>query len=179
MAQKETPIPSAPSAPIAQTDSAIAQLQREHGGDSYHRFKLDSMTAANRHDIAMAQVDEDFSVPVIIEVFIPIVAILGAFWIVYKSIEAKRAIKLALIEKGMDASALAEPKNENSKKYSALRYGLLLCGLGLGLIVGMTASPFFGLRDDSAVLFTLASATLGGGLGMVAYHLMVRGTDQK
>lgn len=179
MAQNETPIPSAPAAPIVHTDSAIAQLHREHGGESYNKYKLDSMTAANRHDVTMATVKEDVPLPGIIGVFIPIIAILGAFVVVYKSIEAKRAVKLALIEKGLDASMLAEPTNEDSKKYSALRYGLLLCGLGLGLIVGITATKALFMDGRSSVFMTIASATLGGGLGMVAYHLMVRRADQK
>lgn len=178
MAQQDASIPKAPAAPVAQSDSAIAQLQQEHG-DAYHKFKLDSMTAASRHDLEMAQVREDVPVPGIIGVFIPIVAILGSFLIVYKSIESKRAIKLALIEKGMDASMLAEPTNEDSKKYSALRYGLLLCGLGLGLIVGITATSALFMDGDSTVFIVIACATLGGGLGMVAYHLMVRKAEQK
>jgi len=160
-------------------DSTIAALQMEHHGDAYYRYKLDSMTAVNKQEIELARVHDAIPIQGIIAVFIPIIAILASFWVVYRSIETKRAIKLALIEKGMDAAMLAEPTNENSKKYAALRYGLLLCGLGLGLLVGMMAVMALMIADDRSVFVIFACATLGGGLGMVVYHIMAKRADQK
>lgn len=183
---KEHEMPKTDStAASMQIDSTWNYLMQQPGG-AYYKYRLDSMTLANNSGVADAQLrmaeanarNNTNNLVDIFPVFIPIIATVGILWVVYRSNEAKRAIKMALIEKGINASLLYEPVNENSRKYAALRYGLLLCGLGLGLIVGLVVTISSHIREDHAVWVTLASAILFGGLGMVIYHLMVKRTDQ-
>lgn len=163
----------------AQTDSVVAELKREHDLTATYKFRLDSMTLANQADIAQSEQFNNTHYIEIVGVFIPVIAIVGGLYVAYKAIEAKRAVKLALIEKGMDAALLAEPINEDSKKYGALRYGLLIGGIGIGLIAGVIINAAIFLDDSSRTSVTIGCATLFGGLGMVTYHLMVKRSELK
>ncbi|MDZ4746648.1 MAG: DUF6249 domain-containing protein [bacterium] len=173
-------MPKSDTSTSAQSDSAVAQLKKEYELTATHKFQLDSMTLANRAAVAEFELrNETHTIEPIIAVFIPVIAIVGGLFVAYKAIEANRAVKLALIEKGLDAAFLAEPVNENSKKYGALRYGLLLGGIGLGLIAGVIINAAFYLDDRGSEWVTGGTAALFGGIGMVAYHLMVKRSELK
>ena len=88
--------------------------------------------------------------------------------IVYLSIRKKE--RMAMMEKGVDASVFFTPKKGNSY---ALKYGLLLIGVALGILIGnilATTSAF--MYEKEAAYFSMIF--LFGGLALVIYYFMAK-----
>ncbi len=88
--------------------------------------------------------------------------------IVYLSIRKKE--RMAMMEKGVDASVFFTPKKRNSY---ALKYGLLLIGVALGILIGnilATTSAF--MYEKEAAYFSMIF--LFGGLALVIYYFMAK-----
>jgi hypothetical protein len=157
--------PNADSSASADTSTLSAE----------QRYRLDSIAATRAYDLREMELHQQRQPDPedIIGVFIPIVAILGAFLVVWRSIESKRALRMAMIDKGMDPSLLEAPTDESSKKFGALRFGMLLAGVGFGLMLAIFIVSFWETGQyESAVFF--GSALLFGGVGLVAYHIIAR-----
>lgn len=100
-----------------------------------------------------------------------------AFGIVYISVTARHRQRMAMIEKGMDPRDLAD---RNAGKYVTLKFGLLMVGLGLGILMGYALSwvmpakpnPYDPDPDNPVPYFF--SILLCGGLALIAHHLIVR-----
>lgn len=169
---------------VAAPDSPSVSRQELLARDSaYQRFVLDSMELDHRaHIEAMeAQNGTGFHQPkpeAIIGVMIPIVSIIVVFFFLWRSNEAKKAVRLAMVERGMDPGLLQEQPYEMSRKYGALRLGMLLAGVGLGLLVGFTISTTVMPHDDFVPLVIIASALLFGGAGLILYHRMATKIEQ-
>ncbi|MFA0962726.1 DUF6249 domain-containing protein [Roseivirga sp. BDSF3-8] len=103
-------------------------------------------------------------------VFIPIVLFLSVFGIVYVAISARHKERMALIDKGLDANIL-HPKQEKKGRYGALKFGLLLIGAALGLLVGSSLANYTLMEEEVAFLSMLF---LFGGLGLVSFYFLVR-----
>lgn len=94
--------------------------------------------------------------------------IFGAiFGIVYLSIRKKE--RMAMMEKGVDASAFITKKRSD---YS-LKYGLLLVGVALGILIGNILSnlPSFEYVQEAAYFSMIF---LFGGLSLVIYHFLTK-----
>lgn len=89
-----------------------------------------------------------------------------------------------LIDK-LSESALAEGKFKGfnmTSSYSALRFGCLLLGLGLGILIGYTivcnSLPEYWMNEvnnevkETASIIFGASTLLGGGIGMLAAFII-------
>jgi len=155
---------SAAPAPMTSTDSA------------YHQFVLDSIRLEHEAAIEKIEAARGHRIPAesVIGVMIPIIAIISVFLWLWRSNEAKKAVRLAMIEKGMDPSMLMEQPNENSRKYGALRFGMLLAGIGLGLLVGFVICESLHLwEQDYVPLIIISSTLLFGGGGLIAYHWLI------
>ncbi len=139
------------------------------------RFRLDSIAQLREADIRELELHQQRrpNPEDIIGVFIPIIAIIGAFLVVWRSIESKRALRLAMIEKGMDPSLLEAPTDESSKKFGALRFGMLLAGVGFGLMLAIFLISLFNIGHFEPAVF-FGSAIFFGGVGLVAYHVIAR-----
>lgn len=170
---------------IAATDTpSISRHEVLAKDTAYQQFVLDSMAEERRAKIgeleAMNGTGYSRTEPeAIIGVFIPIVAILAVFLFLWRTNEAKKAIRLAMVERGMDPGLLNEQPNESSRKYGALRIGMLLMGLGLGCIVGFLVSIM--LMPDHGnfwPLVIIASSISFGGAGLIAYHRMATKLEQ-
>ena len=152
------------TAPEASTDSA------------YYQFVLDSIRLEHQATVEKLRAGKSSSIPAseVIGVTIPIFITLFVFLYLWRLSEAKRAVRVAMVEKGMDPSVLDVPVNENSRKYGALRIGMLLAGIGAGLLVGFGICEILGVWDEDWVaLIIISSALLFGGGGLIAYHRMV------
>lgn len=88
--------------------------------------------------------------------------------IVYLSIRKKE--RMAMMEKGVDASVFFTPKKGNSY---ALKYGLLLIGVALGILIGniLAATSAF-MYEKEAAYFSMIF--LFGGLALVIYYFMAK-----
>lgn len=102
------------------------------------------------------------------EVFIPIVMFLTIFGIVYLTVSARHKERMALIDKGLDASIL---KAENKGRFGALKFGLLLIGAALGLLVGSLLENYTRMEEPVAYFSMLF---LFGGLGLTLFYFIVK-----
>lgn len=103
------------------------------------------------------------------------------FALIFGVVYLKSRENMALIERGIN------PKTNNSSKpFVNLKYGLLLTGAGLGLIIayfidtvvlkhGATFTDAHGYiqqQDDSSPAIYFALVAIGGGLGLVISYAM-------
>lgn len=75
--------------------------------------------------------------------------VLDSLWLeknsqIQLSSEPIRSPDVARIEKGMDPSSLDVPHDESSRKFGALRWGMLLMGAGFGLLIGLMIVELLG-----------------------------------
>ncbi len=78
----------------------------------------------------------------------------------------RRKERMALIEKGVDASGLEFKQSVN---YYALKIGLLCIGVAIGLIIGATLVETTTLNNEAAYFSMIF---LFGGIGLVVSHFM-------
>ena len=103
----------------------------------------------------------EFLIPIVFFISIAVVAI-----IIRKFQNDER---LALIEKGGDANIFNRTSKSNS--YPALRYGLLLIGAGIGILVGNLVAESRVIDDEAAVFSCLM---IFGGIGLFASYFIER-----
>lgn len=85
--------------------------------------------------------------------------------IYYFSRNAKHKERMALIEKGMDASIFM---NEEMPYYSALMWGMLVFGIGLGSFLGYILSVYTSLGQEYMIP---TMSLMFGGLGLIGYYV--------
>jgi len=102
------------------------------------------------------------------EILIPILIPLGFFLMVFGVIYLYKKENLAMIEKGMN------PKNQPDRPvpYKNLKWGLLLVGSGLGLLIAFMLDQYIlpknrDYHDDSVAFIYFALLAIGGGLGLI------------
>lgn len=102
---------------------------------------------------------------------VPITLFLSIGVVLYAAIQARNRERMAMIEKGYDASLLEGHAVSRTGKYGALKFGMAAVGVGLGFLIGgileMTTQ-----MDEGVAYFSMI--TIFGGLGLIAYYLLVR-----
>ena len=162
--------------PAAADDTAAAPSVSTSADSNYQQFVLDSLRTEREGAIRLAHASKEDStntVVPIIAVFIPIILFIVLAIIIYRRIEATRIVRMTMIQNGMDPGLLNSAPDENSRKYGALRIGLLFAGIGLGLIVGLVVTHFMMMEEEVEVFIVIASSMLFGGTGLILYHKMV------
>lgn len=101
----------------------------------------------------------------VLGVMIPIVAIIGAFIMIVYVRRFENAERMAMIEKGVDASIF--PKKSRSP-FGALRASLLLIGAGVGLLLG----HFLDRAYDMEEVAYFSMLFLFGGIGLGISYLV-------
>jgi hypothetical protein len=99
------------------------------------------------------------------EVLIPITLFAGGFAMVFGITYLKTRENLAMLEKGFN------PKEHANRPapYKNLKWGLLLIGAGLGLLLAYILDNYVFLRgDNEAIYFALIG--IGGGLGLIGSY---------
>jgi len=92
------------------------------------------------------------------EIFVPISAFAMVLGIVYLSYRKKE--RMALIQTGRDASIL----KDDGRCYSSLKWGLLLFGVGLGLLLAEMLAKYQVMSSEAAY-FSMAS--IFGGMALI------------
>ena len=101
------------------------------------------------------------------ELLIPILVPLGFFALVFGVVYMIKRENMAMIEKGMNPKQFAN----RPQPYTNLKYGLLLVGSGIGLVLAYILDLYLvPNKDDEAIYFALIA--IGGGLGLIISYNM-------
>eukprot|EP00764_Aduncisulcus_paluster_P010099 gnl/Carplike_NY0171/3451_a4658_535.p1 GENE.gnl/Carplike_NY0171/3451_a4658_535~~gnl/Carplike_NY0171/3451_a4658_535.p1 ORF type:complete len:119 (+),score=7.50 gnl/Carplike_NY0171/3451_a4658_535:36-359(+) len=103
-------------------------------------------------------------------IFVPIGFFLALFAILYVYWTTRTKERLALIDKGADASIF----KEGDSKYVLLKWGIFLIALAVGVISGYALS---GVIDEVAAFFTMI--LFCGGLGLIVAYLVTNALLKK
>jgi len=106
------------------------------------------------------------------EILIPIALFISVFGIVYVFLTTRHKERMALIEKGADASLF----NSKPNKLSVLKYGMLLCGFALGLFLGNVIAATTTLKEEVAYF---SMTFLCGGLSLIVYYLIEKNLSKE
>lgn len=105
---------------------------------------------------------------------IPIVLFVGSFALVFGIRYLMNKEKMAMIERGIDPGL----RKATPKPFISLKFGLLMVGLGLGLLVALfTVRGIFGpdisnADEGQAVAVYFGSIFIFGGLGLIASYVI-------
>ena len=102
------------------------------------------------------------------EVIITIVAFAALFGIAYVFLVTRHRERMAMLERGVDASVFAPPRQSFSL---TLKFGMLFLGIGLGILAGHELHRHYGLAEEVAFL---SMVFLLGGLALMANFLIER-----
>ncbi len=89
--------------------------------------------------------------------------IFGIVWVI-----ADRNVKKALIQHGADAKTLKMDKDSNG----ALKFGLLLVGVALGILIGNFVAEATSMHEETAYI---SMTFLFGGIALLVYHFIIKG----
>lgn len=99
---------------------------------------------------------------------------IGAFALVFGIRYFSNKEKMAMIERGIDPGA----QKSTPKPFLSLKFGLLLVGLGLGLLVALfTVRAMFGsimsnVEEGQAVAIYFGCVFIFGGLGLITSYII-------
>lgn len=106
------------------------------------------------------------------EIIVPIVFFALVFGIVYLAISARNKERMALIEKGADASIFYTGKTPGTGKW-VLKVGIFAIGIALGILIGNLLESA-GMKEEIAYT---GSIFLFGGAALVAAYFIGRKVD--
>jgi flagellar biosynthesis protein FliQ len=102
------------------------------------------------------------------EILIPISLFLAIFGVVYLYFSTRNKERLALIEKGLDASIFRMREN-SSERVIILNLALLFIGIGVGVFIALLLSTYTSLDKGAlypAMIFLMAGISLFIGFKM-------------
>ena len=115
-------------------------------------------------------------------IFVPISLFLGAFAMIFGIRYLSNKEKMAIIERGIDPGV----QRATPKPFLSLKFGLLLMGLGIGLLVALfTVRGMFGREMTDSEISQSVAVYFGcigifGGLGLiVSYVIEKKWLDQE
>jgi len=102
------------------------------------------------------------------EFLVPIVLFICTFAMIFGIRYLINKERMALIERGIN------PKDGQSapKPFLSLKFGLLLVGLGLGLLVSLFTVIKTGMREEDAAALYFGCLSIGGGLGLICSYVI-------
>jgi len=106
---------------------------------------------------------------VLVSIIIPVASFALIFGMFYLYIITRHRQRLALIEKGADASIFGMGEGK-SGKYWTIRTGLFFVGIGAGILMGNLLANI-GLLD---VVAYMSMIFIFGGLGLILFHVIFR-----
>ena len=112
------------------------------------------------------------------DILVPMSMFLAIFGVVYLYLSTRNKERLALIEKGVDASIFMRGAQDRPPFYKVilLNLALLLMGIGIGAFVALLLATYTSLNENAlypAIIFTMAGASL-----FVGFNL-TKNLDQK
>jgi hypothetical protein len=108
------------------------------------------------------------------DVLIPLIIFGATFGIVYVIVSARHKEKMALIEKGADPTLFK--RQLKFSQYNVFKYGLLLVGIAVGIILAGIMAEIH-LINDVAAYFS--SILFFGGLALIVAFLLRKKLDKE
>ena len=105
-------------------------------------------------------------------VIVSIGAFLGIFGIAYVFLMTRHRERIALIDKGADASIFTD---KNQKYYPTLKFGMLFVGIALGILTGNWLDYTYEFSKGVAYL---AMVFLFGGISLILNFLIERNLNK-
>jgi hypothetical protein len=103
-------------------------------------------------------------------IFVPIGFFLALFAILYVYWTTRTRERLALIDKGADATIF----KGKSSKYALLKWGIFLIGVSIGVITGYALSN---VMNEAVAFFTMIF--FFGGLALIAAHFLTNKLEKE
>ena len=112
------------------------------------------------------------------QILVPISLFLMIFGIVYLIYSTRNRERLALIEKGVDASIFLEGRNNKvpSWKIFVLNFAFLLIGIGLGFFIALFLSTYTQMNSD--IVYPATIITMSG-VGLLAGFYKAKDLDKE
>jgi hypothetical protein len=104
------------------------------------------------------------------ELVIPIAVFALIFGMFYLYINSRHKQRMALIEKGADATIFFSDKPKASGKYWTLRLGMFFSGLAIGTLIGYLLT----LANVVEPVAYLSMIFLFGGLGLILFYIIFK-----
>lgn len=104
---------------------------------------------------------------------LPILIFLGAFALAFGIRYLSNKEKMAMIERGIDPG-VAKARPQAPMPFLSLKFGLLLVGLGIGLLLALFISRATGIDEDQAVAVYFGCLSIFGGLGLILSYAIER-----
>jgi O-antigen ligase len=101
------------------------------------------------------------------EVLVPIIMFAGGFAMIFGIVYLKTKENLAMVEKGMNP----KEKLNRPAPFRSLKWGLLLLGAGLGLLIAFFVDMNLPYRIEPAGIY-FALIAMGGGLGLIGSYFV-------
>jgi len=105
--------------------------------------------------------------PELVFIFLIICATAMVFGIRYMSNKEK----MALIERGIDPG-IAKARPAPPQPFLSLKFGLLLVGLGIGLLVALFTTVNSNLREEQSVAVYFGCLSIFGGIGLIISYII-------
>jgi len=104
------------------------------------------------------------------EVLIPLIVFGTIFGVFFVYLSTRNKERLALIDKGADASMFNTGKKYNWKNFT-LSAGMFLIGIGLGIMVGAVLESVTNIEEGVAYTFSIF---FFAGLALVIYYFLAK-----
>jgi uncharacterized membrane protein HdeD (DUF308 family) len=102
------------------------------------------------------------------EFLIPITMFVGAFAMIFGIRYLINKEKMAMIERGMDPGI----NRAAPKPFLSLKFGLLMVGLGIGLLLALFVVLQARLDDEEAVPVYFGLLSVFGGIGLIVSYII-------
>lgn len=106
-----------------------------------------------------------------VEILVPISLFICTTLLVFGIRYMSNKEKMAMIERGI-APGDFKPQPSAPKPFISLKFGLLLVGFGLGLLIALFMVRATGMDDDEAVAVYFGCLGICGGLGLILSYVM-------
>ena len=111
------------------------------------------------------------------DIFIVAIIFGATFGVFYLYFSTRNKERLALIEKGADASLFYSAKKKKTHPWLTLKFGMLFVGIAVGTAIGILFTNSFSIYPEELFLFSMIF--LFGGLSLVWNFMIERKLSKK